>query len=212
MSVLAKNIRLIRKELRCTQSVMADILKVGFRTYVRYEAGERDAPVSVLVKLSRLGNISLEQLLTQEVGSHDISPVPVISKVEATPETKLVNFRKGEIAFRKPARQELMTIDSSEKRLLTLFRKMDVDLQKVCVESIQETVKGGSSAPPLRSLRIGVVNKRPGRPASSRVAKTKVSIKKKGRPGRKKINKKLLKEKIDRLKMITESISKITVK
>ena len=151
MSVLAKNIRLIRKELRCTQSVMAKILKVGFRTYVRYEAGERDAPVSVLVKLSRLGNISLEQLLTQEVGSHDISPVPVISKTENIPETKLVNFRKGEISFKKPARQELMTIDSSEKRLLTLFRKMDDDQQKACVINILHADKSGSSAPPLRS-------------------------------------------------------------
>lgn len=211
MSVLANNIRLIRKELRCTQSVMAEILKVGFRTYVRYEAGERDAPVSVLVKLSRLGNISLEQLLTHEVGSHDISPVRVISKVEAFPETKLVNFRKGEIAFLKPARQELMTIDASEKRLLTLFRKMDVDLQKVCLENIQATVKGGSAAPPLRSLRIGIVKKRLGRPAF-KVANTEVAAKKKGRPGRKKVNKKLLKEKIDRLRMITKSISKITVK
>ena len=212
MSVLAKNIRLIRKELRCTQSVMAEILKVGFRTYVRYEAGERDAPVSVLVKLSRLGNISLEQLLTQEVGSHDISPVPVISKTENIPETKLVNFRKGEISFKKPARQELVTIDSSEKRLLTLFRKMDVDLQKVCVENIQQTVKSGSSAPPLRSLRVGVVKKRPGRSASSKLTRAKVPVKKKGRSGRKKVNKKLLKEKIDRLKMITKNISKITVK
>ena len=55
MSVLANNVRLIRKELRCTQSAMAEILKIGFRTYVRYEAGERDAPVSVLIKLARLG-------------------------------------------------------------------------------------------------------------------------------------------------------------
>jgi hypothetical protein len=39
-----------------------------------------------------------------------------------------------------------------------------------------------------------------------------VPVKKKGRSGRKKVNKKLLKEKIDRLKMITKNISKITVK
>ena len=53
MSTLAKNLKTVRKELGCTQSVMSEILKVGFRTFVRYEAGERDAPVSVLVKIAR---------------------------------------------------------------------------------------------------------------------------------------------------------------
>ena len=60
MSILAKNLKTVRKELGCTQSVMSEILKVGFRTFVRYEAGEIDAPVSVMVKIARLGNISLE--------------------------------------------------------------------------------------------------------------------------------------------------------
>lgn len=211
MSVLAKNVRLIRKELHCTQSAMAEILEVGFRTYVRYEAGERDAPILVLVKLARLGNISLEQLLTQVISSHDIFRVPKISKIKTFPETKLVDFRKGEVIFKKPARQELMTIDSSEKRLLTLFRKMDVDLQRVCVKNIQETVISNSSASPLRSLTVGVVKKRPGRPVFE-VSKTNTITKKRDRSGRKKANKKLLKEKIDRLKIITQSISRITVK
>ena len=194
MSILAKNVRLIRKELRCTQSAMAKIVKIGFRTYVRYEAGERDAPVSVLIKLARLGNISLEQLLTQVISSHDISPAPKLSKSKTFPETKLVDFRKGEIVFREPASQELMAIDSSEKRLLTLFRKMDIDSQKLCVNNIQETVNADSPALTLRSLTVRDIKKIP------------------GRSGRKKANKKLLKEKIDRLKMITKSINRITVK
>ena len=42
MSILAKNLKTIREELDCTQSTMSGILKVGFRTFVRYEAGERD--------------------------------------------------------------------------------------------------------------------------------------------------------------------------
>ena len=194
MSVLAENVRLIRQELRCTQSAMAKILKIGFRTYVRYEAGERDAPVSVLVKLAHLGNISLEQLLTQVINSHDISPAPIISKIKTFPETKLVDFLKGEIVFKKPASQELITIDSSEKRLLTLFRKMDIDLQKLCVNNIQKMVNEDSPALLVRSLTASDIKKIP------------------GQHDRKKSNKKLLKEKIDRLKMITKSISRITVK
>ena len=75
MSILAKNLKTIRKELCCTQSVMSETLKVGFRTYVRYEAGTRDAPISVLITIARLGNISLEQLLTSELDKNDIVPV-----------------------------------------------------------------------------------------------------------------------------------------
>ena len=42
----------------------ARLIDVGFRTYVRYEVGERDAPVNVLIKMAKLGNISLDQLLS----------------------------------------------------------------------------------------------------------------------------------------------------
>ncbi|NIQ01060.1 MAG: helix-turn-helix domain-containing protein, partial [Nitrospinaceae bacterium] len=117
MSILAKNLKIIRKELRCTQSAMADILKVGFRTYVRYEAGERDAPVSVLVKIARLGNISLERLLTSEVDPRNISPVQAVSKKASVPEVKSVNFQSGQVNFKNPSRQELLTTDESERKL-----------------------------------------------------------------------------------------------
>ena len=42
----------------------ARLIDVGFRTYVRYEIGERDAPVKVLIKMAKLGNISLDKLLS----------------------------------------------------------------------------------------------------------------------------------------------------
>ena len=80
MSTLAKNLKTIRRELGCTQSVMSKILKVGFRTFVRYEAGQRDAPVSVLIKIAHLGNISLEQLLTMGIEPNAIAPLEKISK------------------------------------------------------------------------------------------------------------------------------------
>ena len=82
MSVLAKNLKTVYKELGCTQYMMSGILNVGFRTYVRYEAGERDAPVSVLIKIARLGNVSLEQLLTTAIEPNDIAPLDKINKGE----------------------------------------------------------------------------------------------------------------------------------
>ncbi len=212
MSVLAKNLRTIRRELRCTQSVMSDILKVGFRTYVRYEAGERDAPAAILVKMAKLGNISLEQLLTTEVGKHDLSPLQAISKGDRPQEIRAANFRKGQVVFKHPARQELMTVDSSEKKLLSIFRKMELPLQNVCLKDMEETLKGrpGHSRGLLRKGGRG--RKPKSAKASAAQNGALKTPKKRGRPGRKKVDKKLLKEKIDKLKMITGSIHKITVR
>lgn len=149
MSILAKNLRTIRKELQCTQSMMSDILKVGFRTYVRYEAGERDAVVSVLVKVARLGNISLEQMLTKEVGKSFIAPVKTLAKNSAPPQIRMVNFSSGQINLKNPAKQELLAINLAEKKLLSLFRKMDPDLQKNSLDNIgkalQKKKRGGDS-------------------------------------------------------------------
>ena len=51
-------------------------------------------------------------------------------------------------------------------------------------------------------------------PEKSPVAKKEngKGVKKKGKPGRKKLDKRALKEKIDRLKVITKSVPKITVR
>ena len=136
MFVLAKNIRLIRKELKYTQLMMAKVLKIGFRTYVRYESGKREIPAVVLLKLARLGGVSLEQILNEEISSYGILPCLKTSRTEDFTKVKSVDFSNGRIAFEKPARSELMTIDSSEKKLLTLFRKMDADLKDIYIQSL----------------------------------------------------------------------------
>ena len=136
MSILAKNMRLIREELGCSQLMMSKVLSIGFRSYVRYEAGKRDTPVLVLIKLAHLGGISLEQMLSKEINGHDILPCTKTSELNVFPEVKLVDFCKGSIAFKNPTRSELITIDSSEKKILTLFRKMDADLQAAFIQSL----------------------------------------------------------------------------
>ena len=71
MTVLSENLKIIRKKLNYTQIALSEVLEIGFRTYVRYEAGERDAPISVIVKLARLGSVSLDRLLTKTILSED---------------------------------------------------------------------------------------------------------------------------------------------
>ena len=154
MSTLAKNLKILRKELGCTQSVMSKILKVGFRTFVRYEAGERDVPVSVLVKIAHLGNISLEQLLTTGIKPNDIAPLEKISKGSKPVEIESIDFKFGHVNFKDPVHQEMMTINDVEKRLLTLFRKMPTGLKKDCINSISQTVETGQVVTHF-SVRIG---------------------------------------------------------
>jgi len=215
MSVLAQNIRTIRKELKCTQSAMADILKVGFRTYVRYEAGERDAPVSTLVKLARLGNLSLEQLLTQKISADHICPIEGDSLSVDPPKVKSANFKTGHIVFRKPSRESLLTIDESEKKILSLFRRMSSEDQALCLKTIEHHFKPSGSS--TKSIRSKVAKAMPQSSleteSSSSSTLTRVSrSRKRGRPGKTRQDKKVLREKIDRLKRITREVPKITVR
>ena len=213
MSILARNIKIIRRELRCTQSAMSSILKVGFRTYVRYEAGERDAPVSVLVKISNLGNLSLESLLTREIKPYNVMPFQASGNGDSGSEVKACNFRGGQISFRKPARERLLTIDDSEKKLIAIFRKMAPDQQSEYLSSMED-VSGRGNLKAQKKAKTSLPKKSAVKTRkTSATAETKAGkVKRKGKPGRKKLDKKALKEKIDKLKMITRSISKITVR
>lgn len=214
MSILAKNLKTIRKELGCTQSVMSEILKVGFRTFVRYEAGARDAPVSVLVKIARLGNISLEQLLTSEIDKNDIAPLQRVAKNSSSTEVSVVDFKEGLVEFNNPPRQEILTLDGGERRMLTLFRKMGPHFQKDCLSNLGKIVGAGRNTDNFLDKagkeRPGDKKKEesPGEPAKNAISQPKA----KRKPGRKKLDKKALQEKIDKLKMLTRSINKTTVR
>ena len=54
-------------------------------------------------------------MLNERLSDYDILPRVNMSRAKTFPEVKLVDFRKGSIAFKKPAWSELITIDSSEK-------------------------------------------------------------------------------------------------
>ena len=141
MSILAKNLKTVRKELGCTQSVMSEILKVGFRSFVRYEGGIRDAPVSVLITIARLANISIEQLLTSELDKNDIVPLQRTGKNSPSTEISTVNFKEGAIVFKNPYRQEIITLDADEKKLLSIYRKMGPSQKKDCLLTLSRIVQ-----------------------------------------------------------------------
>jgi len=216
MSILAQNMKIIRRELKCTQSAMSDILKVGFRTYVRYEAGERDAPVAVLVKMARLGNISLEHLLTQKIDSLAILPMDTDTLNLTPPEIKSVNFQTGHISFKKLSKEGMLALDEAEKKAISAYRRMPQSLKTSFLKDLEKNYKvTGTGLKARRPMPAKPASPAVILPVESKPAAKKDSvkgIKKKGKPGRKKLDKKALKEKIDRLKMITKSVPKITVR
>lgn len=214
MSILAQNMKTIRRELRCTQSAMSAILKVGFRTYVRYEAGERDAPVAVLVKMARLGNISLETLLTQKIENLSVLPMDTDTLNLTPPDVKSVNFQTGQILFKKLTREGLLAVDEAEKKALSAYRRMPENQQVAFLKDLEKNYKAtgsGLKARKVPSFKPAVLTPLPKEEPKAKAAASKTP-KKKGKPGRKKLDKKALKEKIDRLKMITKSVPKITVR
>ena len=124
MTILSENLRTIRKKLNCTQMALSEVLEIGFRTYVRYEAGERDAPVSVMVKLAKLGKVSLDRLLTTEILLEDLGtpdqekPQPTMRNAEVIGGA----IEEGRLMFKGLLTDNLVTNNKEEQKLLTLFR------------------------------------------------------------------------------------------
>ncbi len=215
MSILARNIQTIRKELKCTQGAMAEILKVGFRTYVRYEAGERDAPVSVLVMLSRLGNISLERLLTEEMDRHQLVPVMGERLDNPVPEIKSCDMKRGVVKFKTETPESLITLGPSETKLLACIRKIPELEQSAFLKNLGKKYKATRSGKGVLLSTVSAEDEK-NREAQSRMLGQAGAIKpdaecRPGKPGRKKLNRKSLREKISKLKSVTQSIRKITV-
>ena len=58
----AERIRALREDYDKTQSDIANLLKVGQRTYCDYELGKTRIPVDSLIVLARLYNVSMDYI------------------------------------------------------------------------------------------------------------------------------------------------------
>ncbi len=143
MTTLSQNMKTIRKNLSCTQMAIARVLDIGFRTYVRYEAGERDAPVAVLVKFARLGNISLDRLLTTKMEPADLEipdldpPAGKLSSVEVIGGS----LKEGRLVFKGIRGDYHVAVMPDEKKLLNHFRKMNQKARDKCLLDMEWSLK-----------------------------------------------------------------------
>ncbi len=132
MTVLSENLKTIRKNLKCTQGALSEVLGIGFRTYVRYEAGERDAPISILVKMARLGELSLDRLLTTKVLLEELQTPDqkILPKSKVPPEVICGDLKEGRLMFKGQLCDHLISTKKEEQKLLMLFRKLNTSNQK----------------------------------------------------------------------------------
>jgi transcriptional regulator with XRE-family HTH domain len=147
MTTLSENMKTIRKGLNCTQMAIAKVLDIGFRTYVRYEAGERDAPVAVLVKFARLGSISLDRLLTTKLEPSDLEmpdldpPAGKLSHIDAIGGS----LKEGRLVFKGVRGDYYVAVNQDEKKLLNHFRKMNSKTQDKCLMDMDWSLKKNKS-------------------------------------------------------------------
>ena len=133
--MLAQNLKTIRQNLSCTQMAISQVLDIGFRTYVRYEAGERDAPVAVLVKLARLGNISLDRLLTTPLTLADLK-IPDVEDFPRAPKKMEVIIggpEEGRVMFKGLLNDHLISTNKNERNLLSRYRALNRSNRDKCL-------------------------------------------------------------------------------
>ena len=62
MSIFSENLSALRKKRGLTQKAAAEQSGIAFRSYRRYEAGERELPLSVACILADFFGVTLDQL------------------------------------------------------------------------------------------------------------------------------------------------------
>lgn len=60
-----RRIRDLREDKDLTQTQMARLLNMSQTGYSKYETGENDIPTEILIKLSKIHNVSIDYILGQ---------------------------------------------------------------------------------------------------------------------------------------------------
>ena len=71
--LLYRRIRDLREDRDLTQKEMAKLLNCSQQVYSNYELGQRDIPTDILIKLSKIHNVSIDYIL-------EVSDCPTIQK------------------------------------------------------------------------------------------------------------------------------------
>jgi transcriptional regulator with XRE-family HTH domain len=72
MSILSENIKYFRAQLKYSQQRIADDLLITRGRYSKYEDGDTEPPIEILLKISRYFNVSVDLLLTVDLTKYSL--------------------------------------------------------------------------------------------------------------------------------------------
>ena len=156
MTILSSNMKVIRNKLNCTQTAFAQVLDIGFRTYVRYESGERDVPAAILVKISSLGNISLDRLMTSPLDSEELNQPDTLTPPNKPKSLKVIggSLLEGRLMFKGFREDFLITVTSREKKVLNHFRKLAPKIREKCLRDVENLSQESTKKPTGDKTRV----------------------------------------------------------
>ncbi len=143
MSQLSENLKLIRSHLKLTQCEFSKILEIGFRTYVRYEIGEREPPIPVLVKIKKMLKISLDDLILSSLHNNGfIDQTRESSRRENIKNSaKSPHIANQSAGFPGSSPEQTIALKKDEKNFFNLYKKMDVPTREKCLLEMQSLIK-----------------------------------------------------------------------
>ncbi|MGE4542709.1 MAG: helix-turn-helix domain-containing protein [Pedobacter sp.] len=148
---IGKRIRQIRSGLGLTQKDFGEKLGVAISSISAYEKGETSPSFETVVKIAKLGQVGLDELLTG--GDADAPSYPDMydwaradenyqkpKKVSSLPEDlyRLSKLVKVILAGIETDKGQLGYLTLSEKRLLKAFRQLDKKRQSRLVDSAED--------------------------------------------------------------------------
>ncbi len=144
MSQISENLKVVRKHLDLTQLEFSKVLEIGFRTYVRYEMGERETPIPVLTKISKQNKISLDDLILSPLVINDFRGLSQESPSKKNGKNQTSSSIENET---------LIISKKEEKNLLNLFRGMNLQTRKKCLVEMEWLMKEGTTASENKNIK-----------------------------------------------------------
>ncbi len=127
MSTLLKDkLRELRTSINYTQKQVANYLNMTRQGYAHYEAGLRNPDYQTLLKLSKLYDINIGELINMST-----TPINTNTLYEAT----IYNLKQSQFQSKHSSKPIQLTVD--EKKLLHMYNKLSMSEKKELLQMLE---------------------------------------------------------------------------
>lgn len=128
----SNNLRSLRINNNIKQSTIAQILNISQGAYAKYESGQREPSFDILLELSNIFNVSIDNLLNNSliVKANNICDLPIDSKIPSDISTSIniteKLIKKKEYYLKEKARLETVLNKHIPNRLAEIDEILDI--------------------------------------------------------------------------------------